>query len=432
MLAHGKRGNKITVQRDDGAALSLRIVLFFQRSAIKLYTKEIGKGCIRSEGQFLFLALRDRCTIPGCDFRGQLCRHGGSLGDFLYCRSIGEILLAAVAVPIRNVAFFGSGGGLCVNVFQVGVVVRVKAAVTVSTNLTYGLILAGCFAAGVLRVAVLSRVIRHIAAFIGTFMPVMRCIGRPLGLPAMARSWNRLYFCCAALGAAICLFARFCAGRRCCYRTVVPSMRAYVILFIATGTLLPVLVIIMCPTGGKIMSQNIAIFLTANCAFCFFGAGGRAAGAVLCFHDIAGAAAAVFAVAVRCPVPIVGMFIALSLEHGQGYFCRSHILAAVPWRIVAASLKLIQHVTVGKFRGGFGGSIEICVRVAQIVAVGGSAIIIGGDCDFTNISATSDFADIIAVGNLSVHIKSADTSGVATAVVASAGDFSDVIAIADY
>ena len=97
-----------------------------------------------------------------------------------------------------------------------------------------------------------------------------------------------------------------------------------------------------------------------------------------------------------------------------------------------ASLKLLQHVTVGKFRGGFGGSIEICVRVAQIVAVGGSAIIIGGDCDFTNISATSDFADIIAVGNLSVHIKSADTSGVATAVVASAGDFSDVIAIADY
>ena len=132
------------------------------------------------------------------------------------------------------------------------------------------------------------------------------------------------------------------------------------------------------------------------------------------------------------PTPIGIMGIALSIEHGQGYSCRSHILAAVPWRIVAASLKLIQHVTVGKFRGGFGGSIEICVRVAQIVAVGGSAIIIGGDCDFTNISATSDFADIIAVGNLSVHIKSADTSGVATAVVASAGDFSDVIAIADY
>ena len=70
MLAHGKRGNKITVQRDDGAALSLCIVLFFQRSAIKLYTNKIGKGCIGSEGQFLFLALRDRCTIPGCDFRG--------------------------------------------------------------------------------------------------------------------------------------------------------------------------------------------------------------------------------------------------------------------------------------------------------------------------------------------------------------------------
>ena len=330
---------------------------------------------------------------------------------------------------------FRAGGGgfqvLCIHGLRREVVGQLFAILSLA-KLTDGILGAGCFAAGVLRVAFLSRVIRHIAVFIGAFMPVMRCIGRPIGLPAMARGWNRLYFCCVALGAAICLFARFCAGRRCCYRTVVPSMRAYVILYIATGTLLPVLVIIMCPTGSKIMSQNIAIFRTANCACCSLGAGGRATGAVLCFHDIAGAVAAVGAVAVRCPVTVVLMSIALSLEHGQGYFCRSHILAAVPWRIVAASLKLLQHVTVGKFRGGFGGSIEICVRVAQIVAVGGSAIIIGGDCDFTNISATSDFADIIAVGNLSVHIKSADTSGVATAVVASAGDFSDVIAIADY
>ena len=163
MLTHGKCSNKITVQRDYRAALLLRIVPFVQRSAIKLYTKEIGKGCVRSEGQFLFLALRACCTITGCDLRGPLCRHGVSLGNFRFCRSIGEILLAAVAVPIRNVAFFGSGGGLCVNVFQVGVVVRVKAAVTVSTNLTYGLILAGRFAAGVLSVALHNRDILHIA-----------------------------------------------------------------------------------------------------------------------------------------------------------------------------------------------------------------------------------------------------------------------------
>ena len=181
------------------------------------------------------------------------------------------------------------------------------------------------------------------------------------------------------------------------------------------------------------MSQSIAIFRTANCACCSLGAGRRAAGVFrLIKHRAAGADLPVFRLVGFPVVALVVMGIALSLEHGQGYFCRSHILAAVPWRIVAVSLKLIQHVTVGKFRGGFGGSIEICVRVAQIVAVDGSAIIIGGDCDFTNISATSDFADIIAVGNLSVHIKSADTSGVATAVVASAGDFSDVIAIADY
>ena len=316
---------------EQGNAIQLSVVLFLSAD------NRCASGCTAADKQqgnpqqkIGVISRLRRLVGAGFDSAaGQLCRHGVCLGNLLSSVLVGEILLAAAAVPIRNVAFFGSGGGLCVNVFQVGVVVRVKAAVTVSTNLTYGLILAGRFAAGVLRVAVLSRVICHIAAFIGTFMPVMRCIGRPIGLPAVARGWNRLYFCCAALGAAICLFARFCAGRRCCYRTVVPSMRAYVILCIATGTLLPVHVIIMCPTGSKIMSQSIAIFRTANCAFCFFGAGGRAAGAVLCFHDIAGAAAAVFAVAVRCPVPIVGMFIALSLEHGQGLASCGQIFAFV-------------------------------------------------------------------------------------------------------
>ena len=176
---------------------------------------------------------------------------------------------------------FRAGGGgfqvLCIHGLRREVVGQLFAILSLA-KLTDGILGAGRFAAGVLRVAVLSRVIRHIAAFIGTFMPVMRCIGRPLGLPSVACGWNRLYFCCAALGAAICLFARFCAGRRYCYRTVVPSMRAYVILCIATGTLLPVHVIIMCPTGDKIMSQNITIFRTANCACCSLGAGCRTAG----------------------------------------------------------------------------------------------------------------------------------------------------------
>lgn len=162
MLTHGKRGNKITVQRDDGAALLLRVVLFVQRSAIKLYTKEIGKGCVRSERQLLFLALRDCCTITGCDFRGQLCRHGVCLGNLLSSVLVGEILAAAFAVPILNVAFLCSGGGLCVNMFQVGVVVRVKAAIACLANLTDGLSYAGCRTAGVVAdflVAVVADVI---------------------------------------------------------------------------------------------------------------------------------------------------------------------------------------------------------------------------------------------------------------------------------
>lgn len=73
-----------------------------------------------------------------------------------------EILLAAAAVPILNVAFLCSGGALCVNVFQVGVVVRVRAAVAFFANLTDRLSYAGCFAAGVVAdflVAVVADVI---------------------------------------------------------------------------------------------------------------------------------------------------------------------------------------------------------------------------------------------------------------------------------
>ena len=174
---------------------------------------------------------------------------------------------------------------------------------------------AGRFAAGVLRVAVLSRVIRHIAVFIGTLMPVMRCIGRPIGLPAVAGGIDWLRLCRVAYGTGICLFARFCAGRRCCYRTVVPSMRAYVILFIATGTLLPVHVIIMCPNGSKIMSQNIAIFRTAIFAFCFLGAGCRTAGVLrLMKHRAAGADLPVFRFVGFPVVALVVMGVALSID----------------------------------------------------------------------------------------------------------------------
>ena len=98
-------------------------------------------------------------------------------------------------------------------------------------------------------------------------------------------------------------------------------MRAYVILFIAMGTLLPVLVIIMCPTGGKIMSQNIAIFRTANCAFCSLGAGCRAAGVFrLMKHRAAGADLPVFRFVGFPVAALVVMGVALSIEHGQGYF----------------------------------------------------------------------------------------------------------------
>ena len=274
-------------------------------------------------------------------------------------------------------------------------------------------------------------------------MPVMRCIGRPIGLPAMARSWNRLYFCCVALGAAICLFARFCAGRRCCYRTVVPSMRAYVILYIATGTLLPVLVIIMCPTGSKIMSQNIAIFRTANCAFCFFGAGRFAAGVFrLMKHRAAGADLPVFRFVGFPVVALMVMGVALSIEHGQGLAHCIQILAFVCPRVsivvAFASLEQRQHRVVGEVCGGFGlcfcnVAITIVlancvqVRTGKIVAVFYSAIITANDfANSITIIECFNRSNIVAIGDRA-HVKPRNTAS----FMNSAGNCANIIAVDD-
>ena len=162
-------------------------------------------------------------------------------------------------------------------------------------------------------------------------------------------------------------------------------MRAYVILFIATGTLLPVHVIIMCPTGSKIMSQSIAIFRTANCACCSLGAGGRAAGVFrLMKHRAAGADLPVLRlVGFPRTTLVVGMFVAgLGLEHRQGLTRCGQILAlAVPWvfAVSAAIDEQRQHRAVAKLRGSLGaGGFIHCAAIGpdslfscgiQIIAV---------------------------------------------------------------
>ena len=322
------------------------------------------------------------------------------------------------AYGIAAVPFFLVGsGGLC-PLFLASVIGGVGFAVRLAAMGANGFFGAGGSAAGVLRVAFLSRVIRHIAAFIGTFMPVMRCIGRPIGLPAVAGGVDWLRLCRAAYGTGIRLFALFCAGRRYCYRTVVPSMRAaYVILFIATGTLLPVLVIIMCPTGGEIMSQSIAIFRTANGACCLLGAGRRAA-IVICLIEFytAGAYLPVFCCVGFPVVALVVMVVALSLEHGQGHPGGFQIFAGgVPWLGVsrAVSLEQFQHAAVGKVKGRFfggggdGGSaiaVNLSGSAGQIVAVCDGNTIIARPTHNTAqhciCIGSCDTANVITVGNL--------------------------------
>ena len=86
---------------------------------------------------------------------------------------------------------------------------------------------------------------------------------------------------------------------------------------------------------------GIAVFRTTIGTLGLCLAGCFAAGAVLCFHGVAGAVAAVGAVAIRCPrTPIVGMFVAgLGLERRQGLTRRAQILTlAVPWVFAVAAV----------------------------------------------------------------------------------------------
>ena len=349
---------------EQGNAIQLSVVLF-----LSAYNR-CADGCTAADKQqsnpqqkIGVISRLRRLVGAGFDgAAGQLCRHGGSLGDFLYCRSIGEILLAAVAVPIRNVAFFGNGGGLCVNVFQVGVVVRVRAAVACLANLTDGFCGAGRRAA----VAILGFRMAGVTftdSGVGLFIAILRP-SAPVVVQRIAGEEGRLIR--RALGAQ----TADCAG------LVVDR------LFRAGGGGFQVL----CIHGlrREAVGQLFAILSLAKLTDGLSYAGCHTTGAVFCFHGVAGAAAAVGAVVIRCPhTPIVGMFVTgLGLEHRQGLTRCGHILAlAVPWvfAISAAIDEQRQHRAVAKLRGslGAGGFIHcaaivpdgLCGCGIQIIAV---------------------------------------------------------------
>ena len=91
----------------------------------------------------------------------------------------------------------------------------------------------------------------------------------------------------------------------------------------------------------EVVGQLFAILSLAYLADGFCGTGGRAAGAVDRLCGVAGAAAAVGAVAIRCPrTPIVGMFVAgLGLERWQGLIrCGQILTLAVPWVFAVAAV----------------------------------------------------------------------------------------------
>ena len=151
----------------------------------------------------------------------------------------------------------------------------------------------GCrsLAAGVLRVAFLSAL--SVTSQFHWHIHASDALHRTsTGLPAVRWLESALILLRRTSGAAyICLFARFVQVGASSIVPLSQVWRAYVILYIATGTLLPVLVIIMCPTGSNryvpehrhIPHCKLRILLLFRCRW-------PCRRAVLCFHDIAGAA----------------------------------------------------------------------------------------------------------------------------------------------
>ena len=98
-----------------------------------------------------------------------------------------------------------------------------------------------------------------------------------------------------------------------------------------------------------VLRIKLAVFRTTDRADSLGGAGRRPAGAVFCLHSVAGAAAAVGAVAVRCPrTPIVGMFVAgLGLERRQGLTrCGQILTLAVPYRVHTIPAALLARLSL--------------------------------------------------------------------------------------
>ena len=179
------------------------------------------------------------------------------------------------------------------------------------------------------------------------------------------------------------------------------------------------MVVIIILLNGEIMSQSIAIFRTANCAFCSLGAGGRGDGAGFCLRNAAGTAVGVglgrSVGRVGAPHMVVDGQV-LPGEYRQGHPGGFQIFAGgVPRLGVgrAARHQQGQHAAVGKvksrfFGGGGDGGFAIAVNLSgsagQVVAVCDGNTIIARPTHNTAqhciCIGSCDTANVITVGNL--------------------------------
>ena len=201
----------------------------------------------------------------------------------------------------------------------------------------------------------------------------------------------------------------------------------------------------------KVVCAQLAVFVTTGRTDCLALAGSRSAGAIDRLCGVAGAAAAMGAVAVRCPrTPIVGMFVAgLGLEHRQGSARRSQILALIVPRVGAVGAAIDQqrqHCTVAKLHGGLGAGVRDSVGIItnsficgiQIVAVvyGGRGLLLvfarDEPYDLAIVpSLACHLTDIIAVRDCAAANISHNTAGLMVPNEYVFRKFSGIVAVAD-
>ena len=128
MFASRKSCHIGSIERNHRASRCNRIMLALQYRSIYLNTQKVGKISIRGKGKRLGYTLRYFRVVSLGNNR-KFFNDGVGFSNFIVTAFRSEILTTACAVPVFNIAFGCGGCRLGFNMFEIGMIVRVKFAI---------------------------------------------------------------------------------------------------------------------------------------------------------------------------------------------------------------------------------------------------------------------------------------------------------------